>query len=192
LENISSDSPIILVTGHRRENFGKGLKNLCMALIAIAKKYPRFNILYPVHLNPNVIRPVYSILGSTKNIHLMKPLDYLPFVYLMKKACFIISDSGGIQEEATAIGKSVLVTRSVTERPEAIDTGCCKLVGTHPDSILSEAVALIEKKNERPQPFRSESIFGDGFASKRIADVLFDQIRLGHSKSFEYISVPSI
>jgi UDP-N-acetylglucosamine 2-epimerase (non-hydrolysing) len=183
LENISFDRPIILVTGHRRENFGMGLKNLCTALATIAKKYPQINIVYPVHLNPNVRTPVYSLLGSIKNIYLINPLDYPYFVYLMQKAHFIISDSGGIQEEGTAIGTSVLVTRSVTERPEAIESGSCNLVGTLPESIVSASAALIEDKKKRSFSLKHGGIFGDGFASKHIADVLADQPHLIHEDS---------
>lgn len=172
LRNVPSEAPIILLTGHRRENFGGGLQDICIGIKSIAEKYSKFHIIYPVHLNPNVQNPVYSILGNIKNVHLIEPMGYVPFVHLMKKARFIISDSGGIQEEATALGKPVLVMRNVTERPEAIEVGICKLVGTNPKRLLSEATLLIEDENEYQKLSGANNIFGDGFAAKRIVDAL--------------------
>lgn len=172
LERELFDSSFILVTGHRRENFGEGFKNICIGLRNIVEKYPHYQIIYPVHLNPNVKKPVYSLLGDKKNIKLIEPLEYVTFVNLMKKARFIISDSGGIQEEATALGKPVLVMRDVTERPEAIEAGVCKLVGTNPERILAEASLLIENGKEYLRNSKAKNIFGDGFAAKRVADTL--------------------
>ncbi len=172
LRDVPSDVPIILVTGHRRENFGKGFQDICIGLKRIAEKRPDYHIIYPVHLNPNVQGPVFSLLGEIKNIHLIKPLEYVKFVHLMRKSEFIISDSGGIQEEATALGKLVFVMRDVTERPEAVESGMCKLVGTNPERIFSEAIRLIENKSECHKVINSTNIFGDGFAARRIVDAL--------------------
>jgi len=133
----------ILVTGHRRENFGQAFINFCTALKTLACKYPDIEIVYPVHLNPNVRRPVNDILKEVVNIKLIEPLDYEPFIYLLDKCYFIITDSGGIQEEAPSFGKPVLVTRDTTERPEAVDAGAAKLVGTDKDIILFEAERLL-------------------------------------------------
>lgn len=176
LMNVPSDAPIILVTGHRRENFGKGFQDICIGLKHIAEKHSDYHIIYPVHLNPNVQEPVFSLLGKIKNIHLIEPLEYVKFVHLMKRSEFIISDSGGIQEEATALGKLVLVMRDVTERPEAVEASVCKLVGTDPQRIFSEATQLIEDKSEYHKVSNATNIFGDGFASGRIVDALYRQI----------------
>jgi len=176
LVNVPSEAPIILVTGHRRENFGKGFQDICIGLKRIAAKHSDYHIIYPVHLNPNVQEPVFSMLGTIRNIHLVKPLEYVTFVHLMKRSEFIISDSGGIQEEATALGKVVLVMRDVTERPEAVESGVCKLVGTHPERIFSEATRLIEDKSEYHKVSNFTNIFGDGFAARRIVDALHRQI----------------
>ncbi len=176
LRNVPSDAPIILVTGHRRENFGKGFQDICIGLKRIAEKHSDYHVIYPVHLNPNVQEPVFSLLGEIQNIHLIDPLEYVKFVHLMKRSEFIISDSGGIQEEATALGKLVLVMRDVTERPEAVEASVCKLVGTNPERIFSEATQLIEDKSEYHKVSNSTNIFGDGFAARRIVDALHRQI----------------
>jgi len=170
LEKISSEGSIILVTAHRRESFGHGFKDICIGLKKIAEKYPHYKIVYPVHLNPNVQKPVYSILGNLINVYLIPPLEYILFVHLMKRAQFIISDSGGIQEEATALGKPVLLMRDVTERPEAIEAGICKLVGTNPACIAAEASILIENQKEYLKASKVKNIFGDGMAAKRVVD----------------------
>jgi len=175
LMNVPSYVPIILVTGHRRENFGKGFQNICVGLKRIAEKHSDYHIIYPVHLNPNVQEPVFSLLGKIKNIHLIVPLQYVNFVHLMKRSEFIISDSGGIQEEATALGKLVLVMRDVTERPEAVEASVCKLVGTDPQRIFSEATRLIEDKSKYHKANNATNIFGDGFAARRIVDALYIQ-----------------
>jgi len=163
---------LILVTGHRRENFGLGFEQICIALKTIAEAEPGIEIIYPVHLNPNVQEPVRRILGKSKSIHLIEPLDYLPFVYLMNRCSFIITDSGGIQEEAPSVGKPVLVTRNTTERPEAIKTGTVKLVGTDPDVIVREALALIRDSGAFKCMSKFHNPYGDGLAAPRIASFI--------------------
>jgi len=166
------NSRYILVTGHRRENFGQGFINICEALNEIAEKNRDIQIVYPVHLNPNVQEPVLKLLSGTKNIHLIAPLDYESFVFTMSKSYFIITDSGGIQEEAPSIGKPVLVTRDTTERPEAIEAGTAKLVGTNREKIVTEAEKLLLDENEYKKVSLSKSPYGDGFASKRIIEFI--------------------
>lgn len=172
LENFAFDEPFILVTGHRRESFGEGFRNICLGLKAIAARYPSIPLLYPVHLNPNVREPVYSLLGDVPNMHLVSPIAYTHFVHLLKQAKLIISDSGGIQEEAAALGKPVLVMRDVTERPEAVEAGVSKLVGTDPERILREASRLLEDESAYRKASAHRELFGDGSAAKQIADVL--------------------
>jgi len=165
---------LVLVTGHRRENFGEGFENICRALAEIASLRPGAEILYPVHLNPNVQEPVRRILGEGRlgNVHLIRPVNYLPFVYLMSRCHFIITDSGGIQEEAPSLGKPVLVMREVTERPEAVAAGTVRLVGTDREKIVAETLRLLDD----PDAYRSMSTannpYGDGMAAGRIADFL--------------------
>jgi UDP-N-acetylglucosamine 2-epimerase (non-hydrolysing) len=172
LDSIDFTQKIILVTGHRRENFGQDLINICEALKKIAAKYSDIEIVYPVHLNPNVSKPVYNLLSGIDNINLLKPLDYEPFVYLMVKSHLIISDSGGIQEEAPSLGKPVLVTRNTTERPEAVETGAVKLVGTDRNKIIKETEKLLND----PQYYHSMALlqnpYGDGHACERIINTL--------------------
>ena len=141
---LDSDKRLILVTGHRRERFGGGFERICQALADTAKRHPNIQIIYPVHLNPNVREPVRRLLSSVDNIHLVEPLDYLPFVYLMNRADIILTDSGGIQEEAPSLGKPVLVMRDTTERPEAVEAGTVKLVGTDVNRITSELTNLLD------------------------------------------------
>jgi len=162
----------ILITGHRRENFGEGFKNICRALKKIADEFPDYDLVYPVHLNPNVQQPVYDILGDTKNIHLIEPLDYLPFIYLMENSYIVITDSGGIQEEAPGLGKPVLVMRDTTERPEAVDAGTVKLVGTDADVIFNETRELILEPQYYNQMSRAHNPYGDGEASEKIVQFL--------------------
>lgn len=169
LGSVPENAPLILVTGHRRESFGEGFRNICTALIEIAGRNPTHQIVYPVHLNPNVRGTVFEMLGGAENIHLVEPMEYVPFVHLMDRALFIISDSGGIQEEATALGKPVLVTRDVTERPEAVKAGVCRLVGTDPSRILEEASSLIERSSVFEQNEGACRVYGDGRAASRIA-----------------------
>jgi UDP-N-acetylglucosamine 2-epimerase (non-hydrolysing) len=165
---------LILVTGHRRENFGAGCENICDALAAIAETYPDVEILYPVHLNPNVQEPVRRILGNgkMKNVHLIEPVDYLPFVYLMNRAYLIITDSGGVQEEAPSLGKPVLVIRDKTERPEALAAGTVKLVGTDKNRIREESELLLNNQASYAAMSRAHNPYGDGKAAERIVHVL--------------------
>jgi len=165
---IDNKKRLILVTGHRRENFGSGFINICEALKKIALKYPDVDILYPVHLNPNVQKPVFKILSGIKNVHLIEPLDYLPFVYLMNEAYLIITDSGGIQEEAPSLGKPVLVMRDTTERPEAVTAGTVKIVGTKKEKIYKEASLLLDSKKLYVKMSKAHNPYGDGKACPRI------------------------
>ena len=167
-----SERKFILVTGHRRENFGEGFINICEALREIAADNANVDILYPVHLNPNVQKPVKEILSDLPNIFLMDPLEYDAFVYLMSKAYMIITDSGGIQEEAPSLCKPVLVTRNRTERPEGIEAGCVRLVGTKRENIVKEAQKLLNLKDEYDKMSQSISPYGDGKACGRILDFL--------------------
>ena len=161
---IKEDKKIILITGHRRENHGQGFINICEALKSIAEQNPTFDIVYPVHLNPNVQKPVKDILLDVDNIYLIKPLQYEQFLYLMDKSYFIITDSGGVQEEAPSLGKPVLVMRDTTERPEALEAGTVKLVGTDKEKIIKEAQKLINDKKEYEKMSKSHNPYGDGKA----------------------------
>lgn len=162
----------ILVTGHRRESFGQGFQNICQALRQIALQFPEVDIVYPVHCNPNVKEPVHACLGDVSNIFLIEPADYISFVYLMQACHFIITDSGGIQEEAPSLGKPVLVMRDKTERPEAIEAGTVLLVGTGIDKIVYETAQLIKNKNHYKQMSQAVNPYGDGKAAPRIAEIL--------------------
>ncbi|WP_334064096.1 non-hydrolyzing UDP-N-acetylglucosamine 2-epimerase [Alteromonas genovensis] len=168
---INQQKKLILVTGHRRENFGEGFENLCTA-IKILSMRGDVQIVYPVHLNPNVQEPVKRILGDAENVHLIEPQDYLPFVYLMGRSHLILTDSGGIQEEAPSIGKPVLVMRDTTERPEAVDAGTVKLVGTNTDSIVNAATALLDNDIEYKTMSVAHNPYGDGQACSKIANSL--------------------
>lgn len=163
---------LILVTGHRRENFGQGFQNICQALADIASEHSDVEILYPVHLNPNVRQPVSEILAARKlyNVHLIEPVDYLPFVYLMDRAHLIITDSGGVQEEAPSLGKPVLVMRDTTERPEAVDAGTVRLVGTSREKIVGETRRLLTDEAEYAKMSRAHNPYGDGKAVQRIVE----------------------
>jgi UDP-N-acetylglucosamine 2-epimerase (non-hydrolysing) len=164
---------IILVTAHRRENHGKPIEQICQALLDIAKKYQdSVHIIYPVHLNPNIQEPVYRLLGNIQNITLTAPLDYLDLVHIMKAAYLVITDSGGIQEEAPGLGKPVLVLRDVTERPEAIQYGTVRLVGADNSKIVRETTRLLQDEKEYHKMARATNPYGDGFASQRIVDAL--------------------
>lgn len=165
---LDPDKRMILVTGHRRENFGQGFENICLALRGIAQEGD-VQVIYPVHLNPNVQEPVNRILGDTPAVHLIEPQDYLPFVWLMQRAHFVITDSGGVQEEAPSLGKPVLVMRNTTERPEAVDAGTVRLVGTDPDKIRAEALRLLNNTQAYDEMARAMNPYGDGKASERIA-----------------------
>ena len=159
---------LILVTGHRRESFGGGFERICEALVEIATAHPDTQILYPMHLNPNVREPVNRILKNVDNVHLIEPQDYLPFVYLMNQAHIILTDSGGVQEEAPSLGKPVLVMRDTTERPEAVEAGTVKLVGTDKASIVSEVNNLLTNAQEYQSMSRAHNPYGDGKACERI------------------------
>jgi UDP-N-acetylglucosamine 2-epimerase (non-hydrolysing) len=163
---------LVLVTGHRRENFGDGFERICQALTRIAKNHADVQVVYPVHLNPQVQEPVRRLLGDIGNIHLIEPLDYLPFVYLMDKSTLILTDSGGIQEEAPSLGKPVLVMRDTTERPEAVEAGTVKLVGTDVDKIATEASTLLTDAQAYQAMAFAHNPYGDGQACQRIAQAL--------------------
>ena len=169
---IDKTRKMILVTGHRRENFGSGFIDICNALKDIALKYPSCDIVYPVHLNPNVREPVNNILTGTKNIFLIEPLDYAPFVMLMQRSYLILTDSGGIQEEAPSLGKPVLVMRDTTERPEAVESGTVKLVGTDPNKIIYETEILLTRKNAYEAMSMAYNPYGDGKAASRIVEFI--------------------
>ena len=163
---------IILVTGHRRENHGQGFINICEALKAIAINNPDIDIVYPVHLNPNVQKPVKELLSEVKNVHLIEPLQYETFLYLMNKSYFIITDSGGVQEEAPSLGKPVLVMRDTTERPEALEAGTVKLVGTDEETIIKEAQLLLDSHEEYTKMSKAHNPYGDGNACERIINYI--------------------
>ncbi len=164
---------LILVTAHRRENFGAPLENICLALRDLAEKYrDAVRIVYPAHLNPNVQEPAHRLLRDAPNITLLPPLGYLPLVQLMKRAYFVLTDSGGIQEEAPGLGKPVLVLREVTERPEAVDAGTVKLVGTARARIVAESARLMEDAHEYARMARAINPYGDGRAAERIVKIL--------------------
>jgi UDP-N-acetylglucosamine 2-epimerase (non-hydrolysing) len=170
---------LILVTGHRRENFGAGFQQICQALADIAALHPDVDILYPVHLNPNVRRPVAEILAARalSNVHLIDPVDYLPFVYLMDRCHLIVTDSGGVQEEAPSLGKPVLVMRETTERPEAVAAGTVRLVGTSRERIVAETGRLLHDAAAYRAMSRAHNPYGDGRAVERIVDSILDMQR---------------
>jgi len=169
---IDPDKKMILVTGHRRESFGRGFEEICHALADIATKHQDIQIVYPVHLNPNVREPVNRILGHVKNVILIDPQEYLPFVWLMNHAWLILTDSGGIQEEAPSLGKPVLVMRDTTERPEAVTAGTVRLVGTDKQRIVEEVTRLLKDENEYQAMSRAHNPYGDGQACSRILEAL--------------------
>ncbi|QKJ22255.1 non-hydrolyzing UDP-N-acetylglucosamine 2-epimerase [Poseidonibacter lekithochrous] len=169
---INEDKKLILVTGHRRENFGQGFINICESLNTLALDNPDIDIVYPVHLNPNVQKPVKELLSNTTNIYLIEPLQYESFIYMMNKSYFIITDSGGVQEEAPSLGKPVLVMRNTTERPEAVESGTVKLVGTNSISIVNEAQKLLDNEVEYERMSKSHNPYGDGKACQRIVEFI--------------------
>jgi UDP-N-acetylglucosamine 2-epimerase (non-hydrolysing) len=171
-----NERKLILITGHRRENFGQGFLNICEAIKEIANKYPEVDIVYPLHLNPNVRNPVNDVLKGIKNVYLIEPLDYLPFVYLMSKSTVILTDSGGIQEEAPGLGKPVLVMRDTTERPEGIEAGTVKLVGTDKSKIVAEMNLLLNDKIAYDKMAKAYNPYGDGKACERIVSYLRDNL----------------
>lgn len=164
--------PYVLITGHRRESFGAGFEAICRAIRRLAEAYPGFSFVYPVHLNPNVREPVYRTLGELENVILIEPQDYAPFVLLMDRSRIILTDSGGVQEEAPSLGKPVLVMRDVTERPEGVNAGTVKLVGTDEDRIFDETSRLIADEGAYTEMARAHNPYGDGKAANRILDTL--------------------
>lgn len=169
---LDNEKKLILVTGHRRESFGGGFERICQALADTAKKHPDCQIVYPVHLNPNVQEPVKRLLADINNVVLIEPLDYLPFVYLMHKSYLILTDSGGIQEEAPSLGKPVLVMRDTTERPEAVSAGTVKLVGTDVAVICSALTELLTERDAYESMSFAHNPYGDGKACQRIINAL--------------------
>lgn len=164
------DREYILVTGHRRENFGDGFLHICKAIKELAALHPEMDIVYPVHLNPNVQKPVYELLSGLSNVYLISPLDYLPFIYAMQHSTLLLTDSGGVQEEAPSLGKPVLVMRDTTERPEAVEAGTVKLVGTNAEAIVSNVTALLLDKEMYKRMSETHNPYGDGQACERIID----------------------
>lgn len=162
----------VLITGHRRESFGDGFLQICHALQDLAARYPEVQFVYPVHLNPNVQEPVNAILAGLGNVHLIAPLDYEPFVYLLKHCYIVLTDSGGIQEEAPSLGKPVLVMREVTERPEAVNAGTVRLVGANRDKIVAQIAELLDNQTSYEFMARAHNPYGDGKAAERIISVL--------------------
>lgn len=176
VNRLNSGRKLVLITGHRRENFGEGFLNICHAIKSLAERYPDTDFVYPVHLNPNVRKPVFEILGdgAEKNIFLIEPLQYLPFVYMMERSYLILTDSGGVQEEAPGLGKPVLVMRNTTERPEAVEAGTVLLVGTDRAKIELGVIDLMEQPDVYQKMSEAVNPYGDGLASKRIAAFLAD------------------
>ena len=165
---------VVLVTGHRRENFGDGLQQVCGALLDLASSHPDTQFIYPVHLNPNVQGPVHQMLAGAPNIHLVPPADYPEFVWLMDRATVVLTDSGGVQEEAPSLGSAVLVTRNKTERPEAVDAGLAELVGTDRELIVRRVSDLLAKHRGGSGATVIENPYGDGQASRRILDWMLE------------------
>ncbi len=172
LEGINFDGMVILITGHRRENFGEGFRNICEAIKDLATEFGEVQFLYPVHFNPNVRKPVTEILHGVRNVHLVEPLDYEPFIYAMNKSYMVLTDSGGVQEEAPSLGKPVLVMRDTTERPEAVEAGTVKLVGTDKQKIVEGVSSLLTDEDEYSRMSRANNPYGDGRASERIVRIL--------------------
>jgi UDP-N-acetylglucosamine 2-epimerase (non-hydrolysing) len=163
------DQPLVLITGHRRESFGEGFENICAAIGELAQRYSHVHWVYPVHLNPNVQGPVRRVLGDRSNVHLLEPLSYAAFCWLMQRTSFILTDSGGVQEEAPSLGKLVLVMRNTTERPEGVEAGVVRLVGNRRDTIVNAATEIL---GGLQRPLAPRNPYGDGLASRRIADAL--------------------
>lgn len=182
-----SDRKMVLITGHRRENFGQGFRQIFSAIRMLAELFPTVDFVYPVHLNPQVKGPAHSILETISNVYLMRPVEYEAFVYLMSRSQFIITDSGGIQEEAPSLGKPVLVTREATERPEGVQTGTVKLVGTDPETIVNTARTLLEQSEVYAFMSKSHNPYGDGHASERIVAHLLTQ--LAYARPSEVVNV---
>ena len=178
--NILLERKIVLITGHRRENFGEGFRQICNALTHLSEKYPYVEFVFPVHLNPKVREPVLKLLSNRENIKLIEPLEYLPFVYLMSKSHLILTDSGGIQEEAPSLGKPVLVMRNTTERPEAVEAGTVIMVGTEKKAIIHHVSELLENEDLYKKMSVAHNPYGDGTASQKIVDEIlnFEKLRI--------------
>lgn len=166
--------PLVLITGHRRENFGDGIKNICAAIKELSEEWINFDFVFPVHLNPNISKPVNDVLGDISNVFLIKPLDYFNFITLMDKSYLILTDSGGVQEEAPSLGKPVLVMRDNTERPEGLEAGSIKLVGTTKEMIVSEVSRLISSSEDYNKMANATNPYGDGKASEKILNLLLE------------------
>jgi UDP-N-acetylglucosamine 2-epimerase (non-hydrolysing) len=171
-ETMTNGQPLVLITGHRRESFGEGFRNICLAITELARRFPSAEFVYPVHLNPNVREPVFSLLANKPNIHLIDPLGYLPFVALMNRAKIILTDSGGVQEEGPSMGKPVLVMRETTERPEAVAMGTVRLVGSEPDAIVSNVCTLMTDRASYERMANAVNPYGDGKACVRILEII--------------------
>lgn len=169
------DQPFVLITGHRRENFGHGLTEICKAIRCLGLRFKNVHFVYPVHFNPNIRQPVNDLLSNLSNVHLIEPLEYEPFVYLLKHAYLVLTDSGGIQEEAPSLGKPVLVMREVTERPEAVKAGTVKLVGTNKSHIVDVVTRLLKNEEYYKKMSKSHNPYGDGKACQRILKVLINK-----------------
>lgn len=174
VKRLGNGRKLVLITGHRRENFGDGFINMCQAIKTLTEKYPNVDFVYPMHLNPNVRRPIGEVFGNTTldNMFFIEPLEYLAFVYIMAKSVIVLTDSGGIQEEAPGLGIPVLVMRDTTERPEALEAGTVELVGTNYDKIVSEVSNLLENQDYYDKMSRAINPYGDGYACKRIVQNL--------------------
>ena len=176
IDSLSNGKKLVLITGHRRENFGDGFINMCTAIKDLTAKYPNADFVYPMHLNPNVRKPIHEVFGddlsNLGNMFFIEPLEYLEFVYLMEKSDIVLTDSGGIQEEAPGLGKPVLVMRDTTERPEALDAGTVKLVGTDYNRIVSEVSILLDDASAYDQMSKAVNPYGDGKACMRIVQTL--------------------
>ncbi|MBE6337296.1 MAG: UDP-N-acetylglucosamine 2-epimerase (non-hydrolyzing) [Lentimicrobiaceae bacterium] len=176
INRLDNGRKLVLITGHRRENFGEGFISMCTAIKDLTKKYPEVDFVYPMHLNPNVRKPIHEVFGedlsNLGNMFFIEPLEYLSFVYLMEKSTIVLTDSGGIQEEAPGLGKPVLVMRDTTERPEALEAGTVKLVGTNYDKIVSEVSALLEDESYYEKMSKAVNPYGDGLACGRIVEKL--------------------
>lgn len=168
--------PIVLITAHRRENHGDGIRNLCVGIARLADRFPQVQFVYPVHLNPNIRGPVHELLAGRSNVHLIPPADYPEFVWLMDQATLILSDSGGVQEEAPSLRKPVLVTRDSTERPEAVDAGATRLIGTDPDRVVSEVSRLLTDRDAYIAMQIDANPYGDGHAAERILQLIAERI----------------
>ena len=176
VNRLADGRPLVLITGHRRENFGDGFINMCTAIKQLTECYPNVDFVYPMHLNPNVRRPIHEVFGddlsNLGNMHFIEPLEYLSFVYLMEKSTIVLTDSGGIQEEAPGLGKPVLVMRDTTERPEALEAGTVKLVGTDREKIINEVSTLLDDAAAYARMSQAVNPYGDGLACSRIVERL--------------------